>query len=82
MERLLSSPSGLYYTYIKPTEGYVAMKTIFRNVESFRIWHDRLGHPGLSMMRRIINSSAGHDVNGFSNPEDFICTACAKGTNH
>jgi len=40
VERLPSSPSGLYYTYIKPTEGYVAMKTKFRNAESFRIWHD------------------------------------------
>ena len=79
MERLPSSPSGLYYTYIKPTEGYVAMKTIFRNAESFRIWHDRLGHPGLSMMRRIIKNSTGHGVNSFPNPEDFICTACAKG---
>jgi peptide/histidine transporter 3/4 len=79
VERLPSSPSGLYYTYIKPTEEYVAMKTIFRNTESFRIWHDRLGHPGLSMMRRIINNSAGHDVRSFPTPEDFICTACAKG---
>ena len=59
--------------------GFVAMKTIFWNAESFRIWHDRLGHPGLSMMRRIIKNSAGHDVNGFPNPEDFIFTACAKG---
>jgi hypothetical protein len=29
VERLPSSPSGLYYTYVKPTEEYVAMKTIF-----------------------------------------------------
>ena len=29
VEKLPSSPSGLYYTYIKPTEGYVTMKTIF-----------------------------------------------------
>ncbi|KAG2640744.1 hypothetical protein PVAP13_2KG115916 [Panicum virgatum] len=29
VEKLPSSPSDLYYTYIKPTEGYVAMKTIF-----------------------------------------------------
>jgi hypothetical protein len=35
VERLPSSPSGLYYTYVKPTEEYVAMKTIFRNIESF-----------------------------------------------
>jgi hypothetical protein len=79
VERFPSSPTGLYYTYIKPTDEYVAMKTIFRNTESFRIWHDRLGHPGLGMMRRIINNSVGHDVRGFPNPEDFICTACAKG---
>jgi hypothetical protein len=55
------------------------MKTIFRNIESFRIWHDRLGHPGLSMMKRIINNSAGHDVSSFPNHEDFIGSACAKG---
>jgi hypothetical protein len=79
VERLPSSPSGLYYTYVKPTEEYVAMKTIFRNIESFRIWHDRLGHPRLSMMRRIINNFTGHDVRSFPDPEDFICTACAKG---
>jgi hypothetical protein len=64
--------------YIKPTEEYVAMKTIFRNTESFRIWHDCLGHPGMSMMRRIINNSAGHDVRSFPNPEDFICTSYSK----
>jgi hypothetical protein len=52
----------LYYTYVKPTEEYVAMKTIFRNIESFWIWHDCLGHPGLSLMRRIINNFVGHDV--------------------
>jgi hypothetical protein len=65
--------------YIKPTDEYVVMKTIFRNIGSFRIWHDRLGHPGMGMMRRIINNSAGHDVRSYPNPEDFICTACAKG---
>jgi hypothetical protein len=80
VERLPSSPPGLYYTYIKPTDEYVAMKTIFQNTESFRIWHDRVGHPGLSMMRRIINNSAGHGVRSFPNPEDFICTTCAKGS--
>jgi hypothetical protein len=55
------------------------MKTIFRNIELFRIWHDRLGHLGLSVMRRIINNSAGHDVRSFPNPEDFICSECVKG---
>jgi peptide/histidine transporter 3/4 len=72
VEKFPSSPSGLYYMYIKPTDGYVAMKALFRNTESFQIWHDRLGHPGLSMMRRIINNFAGHDVSSFPNPEDFV----------
>jgi transposase InsO family protein len=31
------------------------------------------------MTRRIINNSASHDVRSFPNPEDFLCTACAKG---
>jgi peptide/histidine transporter 3/4 len=79
VERLPSSPSGLYYTYVKPTEEYVAMKTIFQNIKSFRIWHDLLGHPGFNMMRKIINNSIGHEVRSFPNPEDFICTACVKG---
>jgi hypothetical protein len=35
VERLSSSPPGLYYTYVKPTEEYAAMKTIFRNIETF-----------------------------------------------
>jgi hypothetical protein len=79
VETLPSSPSGLYYMYIKPTEEYVVMKTIFRNIESFRTWHGRLGHPGLSMMRRIKNNFAGYDVRSFPNLADFICTACVQG---
>jgi hypothetical protein len=31
------------------------------------------------MMRRFINNFAGHYVRSFPNPEDFICSACAKG---
>ena len=31
VERFPSSPTGFYYTYIKPIDEYVAMKTIFRN---------------------------------------------------
>ena len=55
------------------------MKTIFKKAESFQIWHDRLGHPGLSMMRKIINNSAGHDARVITKTKNFICTGCAKG---
>ena len=79
VERLPSMKSGLYYTHIKPEN--VAMKTIFKNPESYRIWHDRLGHPGLGMMRRIISHSNGHNLKtkDFPNQEDFVCADCAKG---
>jgi hypothetical protein len=58
---------------------YTTLKTIFRSSELFCLWHDRLGHPGLSMMRNIINNSNGHNVNvkNFPNPDDFVCSACA-----
>jgi hypothetical protein len=57
------------------------MQTIFKNPESFKIWHERLGHPRFTMMRKIINSSIGHGIKTthFLKPEDFLCTSCAKG---
>ena len=52
IEKIPSFPSGLYYTYIKPVP-HVAYKVIFQNVDAFKIWHERLGHPGIGMMRKI-----------------------------
>jgi hypothetical protein len=49
LERIPSTPSGLYYTYIKHVP-YVAYKVIFQNVDIFSTLHSRLGHPGIGMM--------------------------------
>jgi hypothetical protein len=49
LERIPSTPFGLYYTYIKPVP-YVAYKVIFENVDTFLTWHSRLSHPGIGMM--------------------------------
>ena len=72
--------SGLYYTYIKPIK-HVTYKVIFQNIDSFQTWHDRLGHPGIGMMRKITNNSIGHDLTAakFSKSSDYVCTACATG---
>jgi len=80
LEKIPSLPSRIYYTYIKPVP-HVAYKIIFQNVNTFQTWHDRLGHPGIGMMRKIINNSHGHDLanSKFPNSSDFICTACATG---
>ena len=79
VEKASGTSSRLYYSKIKPPPEYVAMTTIFKNPESFKIWHERLGHPGLRMMRNIITSSAGHGIKTTQIPKDFLCISCAKG---
>jgi hypothetical protein len=50
-------------------------------VNSFQTWHDRLGHPGVGMMRKIIGNSIAHNFHNTKFPQysDFVCTACATG---
>lgn len=45
------------------------------------LWHDRLGHPGSVMMRRIIENSHGHPLKGQRIPQsnEMPCTACSLG---
>jgi 5-methylthioribose kinase len=62
LEKISSLSSGLYYTYIKHIQ-HVAYKVIFQNLDVFKIWHDRLGHPGIGMMRKITGNSIGHKLN-------------------
>jgi hypothetical protein len=80
LERVPSLPSGLYYTYIKPVP-HVAYKVIFQNVDAFKTWHERLGHPGIGMMRKIMSNSSGHGMSDrkFPQSSDFVCTSCATG---
>jgi hypothetical protein len=79
VEKAPGISSEIYYTKIKPPHEYAAMSTIFKNPESFTIWHERLGHPGLRMMRNIIKGSAGHAIKTTQIPKDFLCVSCAKG---
>jgi hypothetical protein len=78
LERIPSLQSRLYNTYIKPIS-HVAYKVIFQNVNAFQTWHDRLGHPGIGMMRKIIGNCIGHNLREAKFPKqiDFMCTACA-----
>jgi hypothetical protein len=78
LERIHSLSSGLYYTYIKHVSR-VVYKVIFHNVDAFQIWHDRLGHPDVWMIRKIISNCIGHNLKEakFLKTSDFICTTCA-----
>jgi hypothetical protein len=44
-------------------------------------WHERLGHPGIGMMRKITGNSIGHNLNTakFSKSSDFMCISYATG---
>ena len=61
-EELWTFSSRLYHTTIKPIESYVVMNQKFNDPKIFTLWHNKLGHPGSSMMRRIIEQSHGHPL--------------------
>jgi hypothetical protein len=79
VEKAQDTSSGLYYSRIKPPPKFVVMSTIFKNPESFRVWHERLGHPRLRMIQNIIASSIDHGIKTTQGPKDFLCISCAKG---
>ena len=81
VEKLLAFSSGLYYTTIKPIESYAIMNQKFNDPKIFTLWHKRLGHPGSSMMRRIIEQSHGHPLKNqkILLPNEFSCDPCSQG---
>jgi hypothetical protein len=52
-------------------------KVIFQNVDEVQIWYDRLGHPGVGLLWKIIGNCTGHNLTKFLKTSDFICTTCA-----
>ena len=81
LEKLSKLPSDLYYTSLKENESYMVVEEKFTNHSNFIIWHDRLGHPGSVMMRKIINSSCRHKLKNekILQSNDFPCIACSQG---
>jgi uncharacterized protein YbaR (Trm112 family) len=78
LERIPYLLSRLYCTYIKLVP-HVAYKGIFQNVDAFQTWYDRLGHPDIEMMRKIIENCIDHNLKEAKKfkPSDFNCTTCA-----
>ena len=81
LEKLPALSSGLYYTHIRVIEAYATMNLKFMNPDIFTIWHDRLGHPGSIMMRRIIENSNGHPLKNHNilQSSELLCDACSQG---
>ena len=51
LETVPAIATGLYYAKISMIEANAC--------ENFTLWHNRLGHPGTSMMRKLIMNSQG-----------------------
>jgi len=59
-EKLEASSMGLYFVPIRVIESYATMPWKLMNPDVFELWHDRLGHPGATMMQRILKNTSGH----------------------
>lgn len=81
LEKLPAFSSGLYYTTIRTIESNVVMGLKSSDSKTFMLWHDRLGHPGSTMMRRILTNSHGHPLKSqkILLSSDYPCTACSQG---
>ena len=80
-EKLLAFSSMLYHTTIKLIESYVVMNQEFNDLKIFTLWHNRLGHPGSSIMRRIMEQSHGHPLKNqkILLPNEFSCDPYSQG---
>ena len=78
LEKLSKLSSGLHYTYINVIESHMVVK---EDIETLTLWHDRLGHSGSNMMRRIIENSHGHILKGqkILQVSKILCEACSLG---
>ena len=81
LEKLHAFASGLYCTKIGAVESNAIINQKFMDRENFIIWHDRLGHPGSIMMRKIIENSCGHSLKNqkILQSKDITCVACSQG---
>ncbi|KAJ9539553.1 hypothetical protein OSB04_032286 [Centaurea solstitialis] len=81
LEKLSMYSSSLYYTKISAIETNMVINRKFIDRENFTLWHDRLGHPGSVMMRKIIEQSCGHPLENqkILQTKDMTCVACSKG---
>ncbi|KAJ0481448.1 putative GAG-pre-integrase domain-containing protein [Helianthus annuus] len=81
LEKLPALASGLYYTKINAIESNAVINKKFIDQENFIIWHGRLGHPGSTMMRKIIENSVGHSLKNqkILQSKDITCVACSQG---
>ena len=52
----------------------------FTDSKNFIVWHDRFGHPGVIIMRRIIENSHDYSLKDqrILMPNEFNCVICSQ----
>src|SRR5690606_30375782 len=75
LERIPALSTGLYHTKICMVEANATSKT---TIDQFTLWHDRLGHPGSTMMRKLISNTSGHELKDKRIiPKHLTCSSCS-----
>ncbi|GKC99842.1 copia protein [Tanacetum coccineum] len=73
---------GLHYTHINVPQAYMAVKEKYCEPGIFSLWHDRLGHSGSTMMKRIVKNTHEHPLKDQKFPKEDkvpLCTSCSLG---
>ena len=60
LESIPALSTGLYHAKVSMIEANVTFNK--EAIDNFTLWHDRLGHPGSTMMRKLILNSNGHSL--------------------
>ena len=62
LEKLEMDSFGLYTIPVRAHESYATKFWRLVDPDIFGLWHNRLGHPGSNMMRKLIEHTRGHPL--------------------
>ena len=81
LEQLPSLSCGLYQTIIRSIKSCAVMNQKFNDFNAFLLWHEQLGHLGISMMRLIVQNSNGHPLTNrqILVTDGYTCATYSKG---
>ena len=72
---------GLYHTRIGIVESHAIMSQKLKDPTNLILWHDRLGHPGTTMLKKIVDNSNGHNLTNqhLCLSSGHLCVPCSQG---
>ncbi|KAL1199182.1 hypothetical protein V5N11_005539 [Cardamine amara subsp. amara] len=78
LETIPAISTGIYCAKINMIEANASVNKEFS--KNFILWHNRLGHPGTNMMRKLLINTKGHTLKERRViPKNLTCEACSLG---